>query len=215
MSRPKLREESFPSGWHLHQSLIDVSGGSGGSGASRFTPTDNTSLLSPVGRQWVAGLLAHAAASCMLTTPTVNGYKRFRPRAVTPDRITWSREHRGAMLRVVGGAGDPATRVENRAGDPAANPYLYVASQILSGLDGVTGSRTPPAASESPYEPASGELLPRTLGEAIDAFSTSAMYRTAWGDEVVDYLVALKQSEWRRFVAAVTDWEHREYFDLF
>ena len=215
MSRPKLREESFPSGWHLHQSLVDGSGSGGGTGASLFTPTDDSSLLSPVGREWVAGLLMHAAASCMLTTPTVNGYKRFRPRAVTPDRITWSREHRGALLRVVGGVGDPATRVENRAGDPAANPYLYVASQILSGLDGVTGSRTPPTASESPYEPASGELLPRTLGEAIDAFATSAMYRTVWGDEVVDYLVALKQSEWRRFVAAVTDWEHHEYFDLF
>ena len=119
------------------------------------------------------------------------------------------------MLRVVGGAGDQATRVENRAGDPAANPYLYVASQILSGLDGVTGSLTPLAASESPYEPASGELLPRTLDEAIDAFTTSGIYRAAWGDEVVDYLVALKQSEWRRFVAAVTDWEHHEYFDLF
>jgi glutamine synthetase len=210
MSRPRLTTESFPSGWHLHQSLSAE-----GRAGSAFTPSDEEDLLSELGRQWVAGLLEHAAASCLLTTPTVTGYKRYRPRAITPDRITWSREHRGAMLRVVGGAGDPATRVENRAGDPAANPYLYVASQMISGLDGVERSTVPPPATESPYEPAGGDLLPRSLGEAIDAFDASALYRNVLGDEVVEYLTTLKRSEWSRFCAAVTDWEQREYFELF
>ncbi len=215
MSRPSIGGDSFPSGWHLHQSLISADDGDDAAGPSLFMPEGSTALVSDLGQHWVAGLLHHAPAACLLTTPTVTGYKRYRPRAITPDRVSWSREHRGAMLRVVGGEGDPATRIENRVGDPAANPYLLVASQILSGLDGIEHKLVPPAATESPYEPEGGPQLPRSLGEAIDHFDASPMFRTAIGDAVVDYLVTLKRSEWNRFNAAVTDWEQREYFDLF
>lgn len=211
MSRPSIDGAGFPSGWHLHQSLT----AEGTTGPSSFMPDDPRELLSQLGRRWVAGLLRHAPAACLLVTPTVTGYKRYRPKAITPDRISWSREHRGAMLRVVGGAGDPATRIENRAGDPAANPYLLVAAQIISGLDGIENRLTPPAPTDSPYEPEGGERLPRSLGEAIDHFDASATFRSALGDDVVDYLLTLKRSEWNRFSAAVTDWEQREYFDLF
>ena len=212
MSRPKVGNDSFPAGWHLHQSLVSPSDPSG---SSLFTPSEDGALLSPLGDRYVAGILANASASCLLTTPTVTGYKRYRPRAITPDRISWSKDHRGAMLRVVGGPGDPATRVENRAGDPAANPYLYIASQLISGLDGIENDLIPPESTDSPYEPAGGELLPRTLGESIDAFAASTMYREALGDDVANYLLALKRSEWHRFNAAVTDWEQAEYFDRF
>lgn len=212
MSRPTVKGEGFPSGWHLHQSMVAFGDPSG---TSLFMATDADGPLSMLGRNAVAGLLENAAASCMLTTPTITGYKRYRPKAIAPDRISWSREHRGAMLRVIGGAGDPATRIENRAGDPAANPYLYVASQVLTALDGIEHEMDPPPPTESPYEPVGGALLPRSLGEAIDAFQTSAVYRKALGDTIVDYLATLKRSEWQRFNAAVTDWEHNEYFDLF
>ena len=198
--------EAFPSGWHLHQSLVAELDGS-----NALVPDAPDQLLSKVGGRWVAGLLAHAAASCLLTTPTVNGYKRYRPRAIAPDRITWGRENRGALLRAVG-QGGPATRIENRGGDPAANPYLYVASQLLSGVDGIERDLQPPPPTTSPYDPGAGRLLPRTLGEAIDAFAGSDLYRARLGPEVADHLVALKRSEWNRFLAAVTDWEQREYF---
>jgi glutamine synthetase len=223
MCRPKVGTTSFPSGWHLHQSLVDRADPTG---TSLFVPPDDSRLLSDLGRRYVAGLLAHAAASCMLTTPTITGYRRYRPNAIAPDRVSWSREHRGAMLRVVGGPGDRATRVENRIGDPAANPYLYIASQVLSGLDGIEAGLEPPAPTESPYEPTGGDLLPRSLGEAIDAFGRSGFYRRALGDDVVAYLTTLKQSEWKRFEdrrqptwrqdpRKVTDWEQREYFGQF
>lgn len=205
---------AFPSGWHLHQSLVD------GHGGNAFVTADTAPgvgepALSATGRHWVGGLLAHAAASCLLTTPTVNGYKRYRPNSVAPDRIAWSPQHRGAMVRLLGGGADPATHVENRVGDPAANPYLYVASQLVSGVDGLVNQIEPPAPTLSPYAPDSGPLLPRTLGEAISAFAGSELYRRCWGDEVVDYLVTIKTSEWRRFQAAVTDWELNEYGSLF
>ncbi len=216
MSRPGV-EDAFPSGWHLHQSLVGPD-----DTASLFAQADTAAAsggveqtISKLGAHYVAGLLEHATESCLLSTPTITGYKRYRPRAVAPDRISWSDEHRGAMLRVVGGPGDPATRVENRAGDPAANPYLYLASQVVSGSAGIDAGLIPPSPTDTPYTDDGGELLPRSLGEAIDAFDTSTLYRKFLGDHVVDYLVALKRSEWQRFLAAVTDWEQSEYFAQF
>src|SRR5262249_51373009 len=65
------------------------------------------------------------------------GYKRYRPFSLAPDHAVWGQDNRGVMVRVLGGPGDPATHLENRVGEPAANPYLYMASQIVSGLDGL------------------------------------------------------------------------------
>jgi glutamine synthetase len=79
-------------------------------------------------------------------TPTVNGFGRFRPNALAPQSVLWGRDNRGAMLRVVGECADAATRIENRIGEPAANPYLYLASQIHAGLDGMARQlKAPPA----------------------------------------------------------------------
>jgi glutamine synthetase len=208
MSRPGIGD-AFPSGWHLHQSLVDAEG------ANAFAADDGGRWLSVVGEGWLAGLLAHAEASCLLTTPTVTGYKRYRPNSVAPDRITWSVEHRGAMLRLIGGRGAPGTHVENRVGDPAANPYLYLASQVVSGLDGVESARPLGPPDDAPYDAGAGPRLPRSLPEAIVAFEGSPLYRRAFGDEVVDYFVTLARSSWDRFAAHVTDWEQREYFELF
>ena len=68
---------------------------------------------------------------------------------------------------------------------------------------------------DSPYDADSGDLLPRSLGDAIEAFDRSSLYREALGSEFVDYLVGLKASEWRRFLSTVTDWEHKEYFEMY
>ena len=72
------------------------------------------------------------------------------------------------------GAGDSATRLENRIGEPAANPYLYFASQIYSGLDGMARKLPLPPSADTPYE-AKADLLPRTLEEALG----SLLQRTA------------------------------------
>jgi len=209
MGRPNIAG-SLSSGWHLHQSLVDNK-----TNENVFVPSESGRLLSTVGRHYVGGLLRHAAESCLLTTPTVTGYKRYRPESLAPDRVAWGSEHRGAMLRIVGGVTDPATRVENRVGDSAANPYLYLASQMLSGLAGVNAAEEPPAHTESPYEAAAGPLLPRNLGEAIGVFRASDFYRQVLGGDFVDYLATLKRGEWDRFMSTVTDWEHREYFESF
>lgn len=207
MCRPRFRD-AMSSGWHLHQSLVDRA-----TGANLFTPADGEAL-SPLGRQWLAGVLDHAVESCLFSTPTINGYKRYRPNSMAPDRIQWGRDNKGAMLRVLAAPGDPASRIENRVGEPAANPYLYMASQILSGLDGVARGleATPPV--DRPYD-AAAPRLPTSLPAALGALRESAFYRQALGDGFVDWFCTIKQAEWDRYVAAVSEWEEREYLALF
>lgn len=133
----------YASGWHLHSSLQSAD-----TGANAMIPGDGE-LLSEVGRHYVGGTLAHAIAASVFTTPTINGYRRLRPYSLAPDRLTWGLDNRAAMMRVIGSPGDPATHVENRVGEPAANPYLYIAAQVASGLDGVV-SKTDPAGQRGP-----------------------------------------------------------------
>jgi glutamine synthetase len=175
---------------------------------------DKDNVLSRFGRYYLAGLLAHARASTVFTTPTINGYKRYRSYSLAPDRAIWGRDNRGVMIRVLGGADDPATRLENRIGEPAANPYLYMASQILSGLDGVDRALDPGPSADTPYE-TKAALLPKTLQEAVAALRGDPFFREAFGAEFVDYYVHIKTAEIERFQAEVSDWEHREYFQMF
>jgi glutamine synthetase len=208
MCRPKL-PNVFASGWHLHQSLAVRA-----SGENAFMAKLDGATLSTFGRQYLAGLLAHARASTVFTTPTINGYKRYRSYSLAPDRAIWGQDNRGVMIRVLGKANDPATRLENRIGEPAANPYLYMASQILSGLDGVDRALDPGPSADTPYE-TKAEALPKSLREAVFALNDDPFFREALGGSFVDYYVHIKNAEIERFQAEVSDWEHCEYFEMF
>jgi glutamine synthetase len=215
MARPALKGY-YSSGWHLHQSLADADGNN--------VFSSKNGLLSSIGQAWLAGLLEHAAASSAFATPTVNGYRRYRANSLAPDRAGWGYDHRGAMVRVLGGEGDPATRLENRLGEPAANPYLYIASQIICGLDGVARGLQPGARDDEPYA-AERSPLPAGLGQALEALEGSALYRRELGELFVGYFLRLKRSELDRFLqwskdhraeeGEPTEWEQNEYFDFF
>jgi hypothetical protein len=68
------------------------------------------------------------------------------------------------MLRVVGAAGDTATRIENRLGEPLANPYLAIAAQVFAGLDGLQRANCSPARPpKTPMRPTSPRCPPAWL----------------------------------------------------
>ena len=213
MCRP-AHPNLFACGWHLHQSLTGRKTGSnafaGGEGED----------LSAIGRHYLAGLLVHARAATAFTAPTINGYRRFQPYRLAPDRAIWARDNRGVMVRVLGEPGAPSTHLENRVGEPAANPYLYVASQIYSGLDGIAQANEPGPSADTPYE-TKAPMLPKNLGEALAALKTDEMFRCRFGSEFVDYYIHIKEAEFARFNAEaghsseVTAWEQNEYLDLF
>ena len=209
MCRPALAN-ALSSGWHLHQSLLDVH-----TGDNVFMSRDAAEILAPTGQHFVAGLLEYARESCIFAAPTINGYKRYRPFSLAPKNIVWGRDNRGAMIRVIGGPNDPATHLENRVGESAANPYLYFASQIISGLAGIERGLQPAAAVDTPYA-ADPRALPDNLVQAAEALRGSELYRRVLGDQFVDYFLTIKDFEIHRFLAdEVTDWEQREYFEVF
>jgi glutamine synthetase len=206
MCRP-AGSTSASTGWHLHQSLRD------GTGRAALDPAGPDEVLSPRGRHWLGGLLAHAAAGAVFSTPTVNGYKRYLPHSLAPDRVGWGIDNRGAMIRVCPAREGGGARLENRAGEPAANPYLYIAAQVVAGLDGVASAADPGEPLDAPYT-APAPALPRSLGAALDSLAADAVFAEAWGSEVVAWFAALKRAEFDRYLAHVSDWEQREYFGL-
>lgn len=211
-----------PCGWHLHQSIFDRA-----SAANVFVSNDAAQIVSPLARHYAGGLIANAPATTIFASPTVNGYKRLSPRfSLSPTRATWSADNRGTYLRVLAEAGDPASHFENRIGEPAANPYLYIASQLIAGMNGVDEKLEPGPMTVNPHD-TSLPRLPASLAEAADALGASAVFRKEMGDAFVDYYIALKRSEWSRYTQAlaaaglrddqdvVSDWEQREYFRYF
>ena len=89
-----------------------------------------------------------------------------------------------------------------------------MASQILSGMDGVKEKYIPHPPTNDPYSPGT-DLLPTNLLEAINALKISKMFRKELGDQFVDYLLHIKSAEVSRFFSEVTDWEHQEYFEMY
>ena len=207
MCRPKV-ENGAASGWHLHQSLYDLE-----TRENLFVP-ERDNGVTPLAGNWIAGLLEHAAESCILTTPTVNGYKRYRPFQLAPDRIQWGHDNKGAMIRALFAAGDGASRIENRVAEPAANPYYYFASQILAGLDGISRNLAAPPAVEKPYD-SDAPALPKSMIAAVEAFEAGTLFRSTIGEGFVSYISRLKRAEWERYLMTVSEWEQQEYFSLY
>lgn len=208
MCKPPLAG-AMASGWHLHQSLVGADGGN----AMR---AQDGELLSPAGRHWLAGLLAHAPALAALCAPTPNAYARYAGSMMAPQHAVWGRDNRGAMLRVVGEPGDAGTRIENRLGEPLANPYLCIAAQVWAGLDGLRRQLEPPPATEAPYAPGAPPL-PRDLASALDALAASPVQRAGLGEPMWAVFERVKRQELARRAAAtdLQQWERREYFGRF
>ena len=216
MCRPPF-PHIMSSGWHLHQSLVDPKTGVNllmrEAPAPGTTPLDAQYTLSESGEQYLAGLLAHARSMTAFCTPTINGYQRFGANALAPQSVLWGRDNRGAMLRVIGQAQDEATRIENRVGEPAANPYLYIASQIHAGLDGLRRKLRAPPATVDPYA-GTAEKLPVSLPEALQALRADKVFYDGFGHEFASVFDHIKQVEVLRHAEAPDsdEWQRREYF---
>jgi glutamine synthetase len=209
------------SGWHLHQSLFDLA-----AGRNAFCADEPGELLSTLGRHYLGGLLDNAPEGTLLGVPTINGYRRLNERfSLSPDRITWSPENRGAFVRVLGGYGELSTHLENRVGEPCANPYLYLVAQLAAGMDGVSRHLEPGPPATDPHA-TGAKLLPGDLEAALHSFSASSLYRSVLGEQLFAALLALKRSELSRYTEWVeanggqppgvaTEWEQSEYFGVF
>jgi glutamine synthetase len=187
---------------HIHLSLR------GADGETVFWEGGSRSKLYD---HFLAGLLATMADFTLLYAPNVNSYKRFAAGSFAPTTIAWGQDNRTCALRVVGtGKG---ARVENRVPGGDVNPYLALAAMVAGGLYGIEHElELPPELSGNAY---TSDLpkVPRTLLQARDAFTGSAVAREVFGDEVVDHYITMADVELAAFDAAVTDWELRRGFE--
>ena len=164
------------------------------------------------------------APAAAFATPTVNGYKRYHGvNSMAPIQAIWANDNRGVMVRVLGEPGDPATHLENRVGEPLANPYLYMASQIHAGLDGIARKLDPGPSADAPYEK-SAEPLPNRSPRRSPRSRTAPASAQASATLSSTTTLRIKEFEIARCDAEsggqsgnptdVTAWEHKEYFDL-
>ncbi len=211
--RPPL-PHSVASGWHLHHSLADSEGRNAFAREySGAEPGQARHTLSDTGVHWLAGLLEHAQGMTALCAPTLLAYSRYQGSVMAPQAAVWGLDNRGAMLRVVGGPGDAGTRIENRLGEPLANPYLYIAAQIFAGLDGVDRRLEPGAASETPYHH-TDRALPGTLDAALQALAADPCLQQGLGAPMAGLFDTIKRQELARAASAEDQpgWLRREYF---
>jgi glutamine synthetase len=199
---PKFDEREGNS-CHIHLSLWQ-------DGSSLFNADDGG--MSPLFRQFVAGLVRHTRELTLLLAPNVNSYKRFVRGSFAPTALVWGHDNRTCALRIVGhGQG---MRVESRVAGGDVNPYLAFAALLAAGLAGIDGTyELGPAWEGSGYDAGDEPHVPATLHEARDLFAASALAREALGAEVCDHYLNAAGVELAAFDAAVTDWELERSFE--
>lgn len=219
---PKPFHDRTGSGAHFNMSLADLAG------STNLFATQNDPRgcgLSKLGYQFVAGVLRHAPAICAVIAPTVNSYKRLVRRGSmsgftwAPVFVCYGNNNRTNMLRIPLAGG----RVECRAADSSCNVYLGAALMLAAGLEGIREGLDPgePHA-ENMYLYSDAELaakgiswLPRSLGEAIDAFEADPLAKSVFGPVMFKSFIDYKRAEWHSFQTAVTDWERNRYLKHF
>jgi glutamine synthetase len=202
MAKPSTQDAG--SSCHIHFSLWNESGDQ-----SLFS--DDTGVT-PLFRQFLAGLCKYTRELSYFFAPTVNSYKRYQPESWAPTALVWAHDNRTTGFRVVGQGS--SLRIENRMPGADANPYLAYAATIAAGLAGIAESLPCPAPyTGNAYADASLAQLPSSLAQAADLLDASALARSAFGDPVVDYYVHAARLEAAAYGREVSDWERARYFE--
>ena len=126
------------SGMHCHQSIWK-------NGEPTFYDETGYAGLSETARWYIGGLLKHAPALLAFCAPTTNSYRRLVPGYEAPINLMYSARNRSACVRIPMVSKSPkAKRVEFRAPDPMANPYLAFSALLMAGIDGIQNRIEPP-----------------------------------------------------------------------
>ena len=207
---PKPFTEHPGSGMHTHMSLFEGD-------TNAFFDASGKYRLSKVGRQFIAGLLRHAPEITAVTNQYVNSYKRLWGGGEAPSFVCWGHNNRSALIRVPLYKPDKgqSSRIEYRAIDSAANPYLAYALLLAAGLKGIENEYELPAETEDNVwnltdaeRRAMGiEPLPQSLDHAIRKFEESELAAETLGEQVFSHVLANKRAEWAAYRTQVTPFE--------
>ena len=205
MAKPNEKEGNSS---HIHLSFRGLDGS-----MVMADEKDKEQGMSDVGRQFVAGQIAHLREMTLFFAPNINSYKRFVPGSFAPTAIRWGRDNRTCALRLVGHG--PSLRLENRVAGGDVNPYLAVAGIIAAGLDGIKKKMVlEPAFQGNAYESDSARL-PSSMPEALELWENSAWVKEVFGAEVQGHYANMAKIEIAAYGKAITDWELFRNFERF
>ena len=205
MAKPNEKEGNSS---HIHLSFRGLDGS-----MVMVDEKDKEQGMSDVGRQFVAGQIAHLREMTLLFAPNINSYKRFVPGSFAPTAIRWGRDNRTCALRLVGHG--PSLRLENRVAGGDVNPYLAVSGIIAAGLDGINKKMVlEPAFQGNAYESDSARL-PSSMPEALELWENSVWIKEVFGAEVQAHYANMAKIEIAAYGKAITDWELFRNFERF
>jgi glutamine synthetase len=214
---PRPFGDRHGSGMHTHMSLFNGDD-------NAFFDADDEMNMSDTGRYFIAGLMRHAADICVVTNQWVNSYKRLLPGLEAPIFASWTTGNFGDLIRIPSyrPGREESIRLEYRAPDSAANPYLLFSVLLAAGLDGIENKLPLPEPLDNDvFQMSDSELsehgvarLPRTLDEAIRLAEKSELLEKALGSTVMANFLANKRLEWQEFSNTVTDYELARYRHL-
>jgi glutamine synthetase len=171
-----------------------------------YDENDGYAELSQTARYFIGGILNHASSLAALVTPTVNSYYRIIPGFEAPVYIAWARGNRSAVVRVPVDQKNnfKSKRIEFRAPDPSANPYLAFSAIVSAGFDGMKKKTDPGTPiNENIYKMSDSKRnclgiksLPSNLGESLEALKSDADYlRICFDNELIETYSMLKEEE--------------------
>jgi glutamine synthetase len=209
------------SGMHVHMSIWR-------DGVNLFfDERDEYAELSQLARYYVGGLLEHAEALSAIVSPTTNSYRRLVPGYEAPVYVSWSRSNRSTLVRIPvyekGSKSAAKKRVEYRAPDPSANPYLCFAALLAAGLDGIKKKiEIGDPVDENIYKltpERRRELgikeLPGSLKEAVEALKSDQEFlKPIFPSEAIDLLLDIELKEYLEVSMRPHPYEFYLYFDI-
>ena len=180
--------------------------------------------LSKTGRSFIAGLLHHAREISAVTNQFVNSYKRLWGGDEAPSFICWGHNNRSALVRVplYKPSKGQSSRIEYRALDSAANPYLAYALMLAAGMKGIEeGYELPPEAEDNVWSLSDAERralgyapLPASLDHALEFMEQSELVAETLGEQVFNYVLLNKRKEWQEYRAQVTPFELKSNLEM-
>lgn len=214
---PKPFSDQPGNGCHLH---LSAWAGDRGDINLFYDPADPYQL-SQLGYYFIGGVLAHLPALVALTCPTVNSYRRLKPKAWASAYTCYGPDNREAAIRIVSPLRDRESatlNLEIKTADSTCNPYLALGGVIAAGLDGIRQKLAPAEgqlvtldpASLSEEERASRRIrrLPTGLGAALDELEKDQVLMDALGPALARSYLAVKRSEVAAFAI------QSEYFEI-
>ena len=217
---PKPFENLTGNGCHAHISLWNQN-------KNKFLDNGDRYGLSKLAYNFLGGIMKHTRSLSAFFNPTLNSYRRINAPPTksgaswSPSSISYSGNNRTHMIRIP----DPG-RFELRLMDGSSNPYLLQAGIIAAGLYGIKNKLDPgEALTCNMYNDYKNypnlEKLPDELEEAIDELNNSKEMREAFGDDVINSYIKLKNQELDNFSLeenfnkdrSITEWEKKNTLD--